>query len=97
MRYYDCLLSHAVVGRCFPPEDKTGELSRIPTLMPAKEEVKPLPASYIAALISGKNLSKTQAAAREMMRLMAIKFVMLHGPIVGACILLNITSLILSG
>lgn len=70
--------------------------AELPTLMPSKEEVVPIRASFIPALITGKNLSRTQAAAREIMRVMAVKFIMLHGPILGACVLLNITSLIMS-
>ena len=67
----------------------------LPTMMPAKDEVEPLPASYLTNLITGHGLNKSQQAARESIRVMAVKFIMLHGPILGACVLLIIAASIM--
>lgn len=68
----------------------------IPTLMPSKEEVVPIPVSKFGRMLMGTGLTAPQQAAREIMRTMAFKFFMLHGPILGVSILLNITSLIIT-
>jgi hypothetical protein len=71
----------------------SGESGGIPTLMPSKVEIEPLPPSALRTLIRGEGLTPSQKAAREIMRTMLIKFVILHFPILVASIVLNISSL----